>query len=281
MKRFLFALFAIALPVILWAQGETVSIKGPNGMLSAEYHKPATLAEGQKCPIVILCHGFGANRQYALLRQVATKLEQYGFATLSFDFAGSGASATDKFEFRDMSLKTELKDLEAVIKYASKLPFVSDVALVGHSMGGAVSILAASEEGKRTVKSIALLAPAVTLREDALRGSVLGSTFDPNDLPRKLKIGDNYVVGRDFLETCQETNFYKAASEYKGETLILFGKDDNLVLYTAGEYLDLVFPNSKLVLYKGLGHDFNKADDPTKQDEVVTAVADFLKKELL
>lgn len=278
-KKLQAALWAFLLPVALFAQGESVSIKGPNGPLSAEYHKPAFLAEGRKCPIVILCHGFGSNKQDALLRQVAAKLEQYGMATLSFDFAGSGASVS-KMEFRDMTVKTELKDLESVIKYAKKLPFVSDVAIAGHSMGGAVSLLAAADEGRRTVKSLVLLAPAVSMREDAFRGSMLGAGFNPNDIPRKLSIG-NLVIGRDFIEAARETNFLKAATEYKGETLVLFSTDDPAVLYTYGEYLDLLLPNSSLKLFKGLGHGFSKPDDPSKQDEVVTSVAEFLKKQML
>lgn len=279
MKKLVLAFCAFLSQVALFAQGESVSIKGPNGPLSAEYHKPASLAEGQKCPIVILCHGFGSNKQDALLRQIAAKLEQYGMATLTFDFAGSGASVS-KMEFCDMTVKTEMKDLEAVIKYAKKLPFVSDVALTGHSMGGAVSLLAAADEGRRTVKSLVLLAPAVSMREDAFRGSMLGAGFNPYDIPRKVNIG-NLVIGRDFIEAARETNFLKAATEYKGETLILFSTDDPAVLYTYGEYLDLLLPNSSLKLFKGIGHGFYSADDPSKQDEVATTVAEFLKKQLL
>lgn len=279
MKELLLAFCAFLFQVTLFAQGESVSIKGPNGPLSAEYHKPASLAEGKKCPIVILSHGFGSNKQDALLRQIAAKLEQYGMATLVFDFAGSGASVS-KIEFSDMTVKTEMKDLEAVIKYAKKLPFVSDVALTGHSMGGAVSLLAAADEGKRTVKSLVLLAPAVSMREDAFRGSMLGAGFNPYDIPRKVNIGNN-VIGRDFVEAARETNFLKVATEYKGETLILFSTDDPAVLYTYGEYLDLLLPNSSLKLFKGIGHGFYSADDPSKQDEVATTVAEFLKKQLL
>lgn len=280
MKSIVIAVLALVIPVAVLAQGESVSIKGPNGMISAEYHKPASLAEGQKCPVVILCHGFGSNKQNPLLRQVAAKLERYGMATLAFDFAGSGASASDKFEFSDMTVKTEMKDLLAVIKFAKKLPFVSDVAIAGHSMGGAVAILAAADEGKRTVKALALLAPAVSMRDDALRGSMLGAGFDPAAPPRKLKIGE-LTVGRDFIVSAQETNFIKAAADYKGETLILFSNDDKAVLFSYGEYLDLVLPNSSLKLFKNIGHEFNKPDDPSKQDEVVTDVAEFMKKALL
>ena len=59
MKSIVIAVLALVMPVAALAQGESVSIKGPNGMISAEYHKPASLAEGQKCPVVILCHCLG------------------------------------------------------------------------------------------------------------------------------------------------------------------------------------------------------------------------------
>lgn len=263
------------------AQGESVSIKGPNCAISAVYHKPVGLLPDKKCPMVIFCHGFGGNKEGALLRQIAVRLEQQGIATLAFDFAGSGASVSDKFEFSDMTIKTEVKDLKAVIDYAEDLPFVSKVAVVGHSLGGAVSLITAADEGSGTVKALVLLAPAISVHEDALRGSMLGARFDPKDPPRKLKINEHLSIGRDFIEVAQKTNFAKIATKYKGETFVAYGSDDYVVLYTNGEFLDELMPDSEFKLYKDLDHGFGCRKDNTKTEAMYVDVVKFLVDELL
>lgn len=286
MKKFLSRLFcavsfALLSPVLACGQGGAVSIKGPNVPLSAVYHKPAGLADGQKCPMAILCHGFGSNKEDALLRQVAVELERRGVATLLFDFAGSGASVAKRFVFEDMTVVSEKEDLEAVIDYARDLPFVSSVALVGHSMGGAVSLLAAADEGKRVVRALAVLAPAVSMREDAVRGSIFGVTFNPAEPPKRLELwGGRVTIGRDFIRMAQKTNFLKEAARYRGPSLIVFGTADVVVPHTYGQYLEQVMPSANLKEYGGLDHGLSRPGDPRGQAGVAEAVAQFVADKL-
>lgn len=280
MKSIIVAIALVLTSAIAYAQGESVVIKGPNADIKAEYHLPASYVEGKKCPLVILCHGFGGTMQDQILRQTAARLEQEGIATLLFDFAGSGQSVSKKFSFVDVTPETEKEDLEAVIKYASKLPFAGKIGLLGHSMGGAVSILASAEVGKRTICSLVLLAPAISMREEALRGCMLGNPFNPFDIPKTIKFGDKIEIGRKFVEVAQKTNFLKKATEYKGKTLILFSTDDMAVCYTSGEYLEMVMPDAKLLTYKNLGHCFYNEKKPETQADVTGEVAKFFSKEL-
>ena len=58
-----------------------VNLSGPKGRISALLQQPA-LAEGQKCPLVILMHGFMANKALQPLKGIAQALEAEGIASL-------------------------------------------------------------------------------------------------------------------------------------------------------------------------------------------------------
>ncbi len=283
MKKILFsalALFSVALTS--FAQ-EAITIKGPNGLLSAVYHKPVNFIEGQKCPMVILMHGFRSSKEDANLRQIATSLEQQGVATLLFDFSAHGQTAAipenKGFKFKDLTLKKELKDAAAIIDYAKKLPFVKGIGIVGHSLGGVVGLFSAADYGKGTIKALMLMAPAASLREDALRGNMLGKTFDPNDPPRSIEFSETESLGRDFIEEIQKTNILKTAASYKGDCLILFGKNDQIIPYSYGEYLEQVMPNAKYEQLKGLDHNFG-SEDIDKHNKAMEQIVNFMVKKL-
>lgn len=284
MKKLLMAAIALlSAATMSVAQSESVTIKGPNAPISAVYHKPEGLAEGQKCPLVIICHGFGSNKEAANLRQIALELEKKGMATLLFDFSGCGASVVEKkFTFEDMTVATEIEDLKAVVKYAKELPFVKDIALMGHSMGGAVALVAASDLGKRTVKSLALMAPALSLREDAIRGQIFDAKFDPYDIPRKIEVWNGAkVLRRDYIREAQKVNFFKKAADYKGKTLVVVGDHDTVVPYTYGEYLKVVMPDADLKVYEDYDHSLVKNGEAESYNKVVEKIVSFLAGELL
>ena len=71
------------------AQTEKVTIDGDHGKLQAEIHKP-TLKQGERVPMVVLCHGFMGNMQSDLLIKIAELLQERGIASIRFDFNGHG-----------------------------------------------------------------------------------------------------------------------------------------------------------------------------------------------
>jgi len=82
---------------------EKVMIDGAVGKLSAVIERPA-LKAGEKCPVVIVCHGFGGTKNNANEALVAKKVVDSGkMAAVRFDFNGHGESYG---KMRDMTVES-------------------------------------------------------------------------------------------------------------------------------------------------------------------------------
>jgi putative redox protein len=96
-------------------------------------------------PLVVLAHGFGSHRRARdRFPTMAQAFAAAGYATLAFDFAGSGESDDDV-----LTLEHEVEDLLAAIAYGRGLGH-ERLGLVGHSLGGRVC-LQASPAGVTTI----------------------------------------------------------------------------------------------------------------------------------
>ena len=80
--------------------------------------------EGKNLPIAIVCHGFMAWQD--TVRHYAVLLAELGCAAYCFDFnGGSVMKSKSDGKITEMSVLTEVKDLEAVIEYVRTLPYVN------------------------------------------------------------------------------------------------------------------------------------------------------------
>ena len=61
----------------------------------------------------------------------------------------------------------------AVIDYALKLPFVTDLYLLGHSQGGLTAVLAAALKHEK-IKALVPMSPALMIPDGARSGNLLG-----------------------------------------------------------------------------------------------------------
>ena len=254
MERTLTEVMAKEHPTEVKSTSERVRIDGGKGALAAIIQKPE-LAQGQRCPMVILCHGFGGRKEGPLFEIIADSLAAHGIASIRFDFNGHGES---EGEFVDMTVPNEIEDAKKVYEYVRDLRYVSDVAIVGHSQGGVVASMVAGELGTDAFKAVALMAPAAVLREDAIRGNTMGATYDPLDPPESVALFGNIKLGREYIKTAFSLPIYETAARYQGPALIVHGTADRVVPYTYGERYHQIWPKSELVILEAFDHGFGQ-----------------------
>jgi len=250
---------------------EKLYLTGSKGRLFAILQKPE-LAEGEKCPLVILLHGFMANGRMEPIPSIAKALEAKGIATLRIDFNGHGKS---EGKFSDMTVLNEIDDAMMVYDYVQTLDFVSKVALAGHSQGGVVSSMMAGLLGSEKISCVVLLCAAAVLHDDCLNGCIMGSKFNPQDPPERLWVFF-HRLGKKYITVGQKLKIYETAAEYDGPVLLIHGTADTIVPISYSEKYNSIYKNSKFVSLEGETHFLNK-----RRGEVVAETVDFLVGNLL
>ena len=259
MMKFLIALILLAIPLTASAQSQTLSIDGDHGKLSAILQTPAQ----KNYPLVIICHGFTANKEHLLLKNLADELEARGIASIRFDFNGHGNSEGD---FQSMTVLNEIEDAKKVYDCAAALPNVTSISIAGHSQGGVVASMVAGQLGIKKIKSVVLMAPAAVLRDDSLRGNLMGKTYDAMNPPEFVEIATphgSYKVGKNYIKTAQVLPIYETSEKFTGAALMIHGTGDIVVPYTYSLSYKKIFKRGEVELLDGVDHSFHDNESRT------------------
>ena len=108
------------------------------------------------------------------------------------------------------------------------------------------------------IKAVALMAPAAVLRDDAIRGSTMGATYDPLDPPEFVNLFGSLKLGRNYITTAFSLPIYETAKAYQGPALIVHGTADRVVPYTYGERYHDIWPKSEIVILDAFDHGFSQ-----------------------
>jgi len=184
--------------------------------------------QGKGLPVAIVCHGFMAFQD--TVRHYARFLASKGYAAYCFDFSG-GCVIKGKSDGKttDMSVLTEVKDLEAVICYAKALPYTDPnrLLLMGCSQGGFVSALTAARN-KGLASKLVLFYPALCIPDDARAGKMMFARFDPRNLPEVIRCGP-MKLGKCYVEDVLGMDPCKEIEGFDGDVLIVHGTADKIV----------------------------------------------------
>lgn len=212
-----------------------------------------------KKPAVILSHGFMANS--SMCRVYAQTIAELGYLAFIFDFCGGGLGGRSAGRTDRMSVLTEKKDLLAVIRHVSFLPYVDSdhISLLGCSQGGFVSALAAAEL-KEKIASLILLYPALCIPDDARKGQMMFARFDPDNIPEKIRCGP-MMLGSIYVRDVIGMDPYQEIRGYEGPVLYLQGDSDRIVDVSYARRAVQEYPDCTCHELKGAGHVFRGNDD--------------------
>ncbi len=230
----------------------------------------AYILKGKKRPLVILAHGLASSHKEGIL--YAEKLVDNGYNVYLFDFCGGGPKSKSSGKTTEMSIMTEVNDLEIVINQAKTWDFVdtNNIFIIGSSQGGIVAAIVASRCMK-DIKGLILKYPAFAIPDQ------VHEQFESlESLPEVADIFNWLTVGRIYAEDIWDYDVYEEIKKYNKPTLILHGDKDILAPISYSKKANELYPNSEFYTIKGAGHGFTGE----AFDKSVKYILDYLKKNI-
>ncbi len=114
---------------------------------------------GSALPVLIVCHGFTAHKNWGPFPYFGSRFAGKGFASIVFNFSHNGIGSdfkrfTEIVKFSKNTISKELDDVRAVVdavgsgKVGDGLCDKSRIGILGHSRGGGIAILFASLDSR-------------------------------------------------------------------------------------------------------------------------------------
>ncbi len=134
---------------------EPLILKSHDDTLGADFYRPA---RGRRPPVIIMAHGFAAERKFALPKFAAAFAEA-GYAVVLFDYRGFGGSTGKPREL--VSPSHHLEDWRAVLNQVKKRKDVDlkNIVLWGTSFSGGHVLTTAARE--KNIKAVIAQVPHV------------------------------------------------------------------------------------------------------------------------
>ncbi len=227
---------------------------------AGDHEIPATLtlpigAEGEKFPAVVMLHGNGSNRYEAGngYDYAAPEMAKAGIVTIRFDYLGNGDS---KGDYIDFTYDVALSDAMACYAHLATLDAVDParVGIMGWSMGGRLSLIAASRQEE--FKSVCTWAGAAftgDLDEEYATAKAQGFYEVTYSWRGPLRQSPAYY------EIAMAIDYGQVIASIKAPILAINGALDTVVLPEVSEYIVATSTNpaSELYLLEGADHTFN------------------------
>jgi pimeloyl-ACP methyl ester carboxylesterase len=241
-------------------------------------------------PLIIFVHGFKGFKDWGSHHLVARYFAQNGYRFLKFNFSHNGSTPeqphdlTDLIAFSGNTFTIELDDLQYVIDFAcsgSIIPAAKTVIVIGHSMGGGISIIKAAED--KRVSKLVTMASVATFRNlwpQAIeqQWKLSGVFYFTNkstgqDMPVKATLLD------DLDRNPGRLNILARAADVTQPWLLLHGTADTVVPVSHAHDLKAMQPNAQLAIIPNTDHVFDAAH-PWLQSELPPALHQLCKQAL-
>ena len=239
-----------------------VNTQGEN--LDYTFHDPGKKSRD----ILIIGHGVTGNKDRPFVVALAESVASEGMAVLRFSFSGNGKSGGD---FRDCTISKEVEDLKAVVTVAVNNGY--RVTYAGHSMGGAVGVLAASKDER--IRNLISLAGMVNTknfydREFGEEKPDEGCMWEEPSCPLSSTYkNDMYTIG----------SVSAMASEVKVPWLLIHGDADDVVpIEDSREIFAHANEPKKIIEIPGANHIFSEGGFGPMIESVIDWIGEILRE---
>ncbi len=242
----------------------------------------------KKAPLVIFAHGFKGFKDWGSHNLVADYFAENGFRFLKFNFSHNGTTTDNPIDFADLiafsdnTFTMELDDLNTVIDFVcggSGIPVAPWVYLIGHSMGGGISIIKTAEDER--VKKLVTMASISGFknlwpREIEEQWRLQGITYMLNkrtgqQLPLKVSLLN------DLDKHPARLNILAKAAQVKQPWLIVHGDEDPTVPLAHAEEIKAAQPHAEFLIVHGADHTFGSSH-PYLNDTLPPFLLEFCKQ---
>ncbi len=195
-------------------------VSGAGSQLSGRLEQP----EGTPRGWAIFAHCFTCGKDSRAAVYISRSLSRAGIGVLRFDFAGSGIGGSAG---ASLSFASDVEDIRAAAK-AMAAAGMSPSLLVGHSLGGAATIIAAAE--LPDVAAVATIGAPADLQH-------ILSSFRPEDMNTLQSQGEAsveiagrpFLIRRSFLEAVQGIDVEKSIASLRRPVLVMHSPRDQVV----------------------------------------------------
>jgi pimeloyl-ACP methyl ester carboxylesterase len=268
---------------------ENFEIEGANGL---PILGDITYSNSYPDYLVIFVHGFKGFKDWGTHNITANSFAEKSIYFLKFNFSHSGVKTDDLSDIKDLELfskntpSKELFDINKVIDFASKKFPHLQIVLMGHSRGGAISIIQAAKDNR--VKKLITWASIGAFRnlwkiEDEAEWRKTGTKYILNGRTKEQMPLDISLLD-DVLNNEKEYDLQDAAKKIYKPWLIIQGTEDAAVKVEVAEDFHQYQPQtSQLMIVGGANHVFganhpyNEIELPKDLKKVCLACAEFVK----
>lgn len=179
----------------------------------------------------VFAHCFTCSSTLSAVRNISRALTNYGFGVVRFDFTGLGRS---EGEFADSYFSANVDDLIAVSNYMD-MHYKAPELLVGHSLGGAAVLTAASK--LKAVKAVATIGAPATVSHVKHLFSHSIDKIRENDTTEVNIGGRPFIIDKEFVADFDKTDLPSIVQGLRKPLLILHSPIDTIVEIKNAEQL--------------------------------------------
>jgi pimeloyl-ACP methyl ester carboxylesterase len=229
-------------------------------------------SSNNKMPVIIFCHGYKGYKDWGAWNLVAKEFANNNFFFLKFNFSHNGGTTENPIDFPDLNafgnnnFTHELNDIERVLSFLSdntefsKNIDLKNVFLIGHSRGGGICAIKASEN--KQIKGLITWAGVSNFKIRFNEGSKEFKEWKDKGVKyvenkrTKQQMPHFFQFYLDFKKNEERFNIKTAVKNLKIPFLVVHGENDKSVLQNEGRDLHSWNKSSKFFSVKNGNHTF-------------------------